>query len=122
MDNQTSHPSEQLEFMTLDHVEDSRHDYKFTRTTTQVGEDKTTHLVSERPNAALQRTGSSSSGFPTIGRDALIANQAEHRMTVRDALRIYPKAIGWAFGISFAIIVSPSSRADAGGRPATNTS
>lgn len=106
MDDHTSHPSEQLEFMTIDHVEDSRHDYRFSRTTTHVGEDKATHSLSERPKPHLQRTDSSASGFPTIAGDALIASQAEHRMTVRDALRIYPKAIGWAFGISFAIIVS----------------
>ena len=36
--------------------------------------------------------------------DAIKAEQGEHRLTVKDAFRLYPKAIFWSFCISLCIV------------------
>jgi hypothetical protein len=90
------HPSEYLEFISFDHIEDC----------INVEEGKGTQAVCGPLDCHEERSGSTASGFPPIARAALTATRAEHGMTVHEAVRIYPKAIGWAVGISFAIIVS----------------
>ena len=43
--------------------------------------------------------------MPRRGSVVQTAAQTEHRMTFTQALRLYPKAIGWSFMISLAIIM-----------------
>ena len=105
MDNHAPHPSEQLEFITLDHVQHSQKEW-IPRETNHLAEEKAAHSVAKQFDDDLSRKSSSdSSNFPRISSTALMASQAEHRMTFREALRIYPKGICWAIGISFAIIM-----------------
>ena len=39
-----------------------------------------------------------------IREDAIKAEQGEHRLSVKDAFRLYPKAIFWSFVISLCIV------------------
>lgn len=111
MEDKVVHPSELLEFASLpssprhgqeaalkfnDNAEISTQPVRGDSTTTENG----------TPGREIQRLDSwHSAGFPTISTSALTANQAEHRMTFRAALGIYPKAIAWAGIISLAIIM-----------------
>src|SRR5689334_3803572 len=105
MEHHTPHPSEHLEFISLDHVEYSRPDW-MSRGTSSTGETKAPDLVSKHfHDDAPRPTSACSSGSPQPAAAPLMASQSEHRMTLQEALRIYPKAIGWAVGISFAIIM-----------------
>lgn len=51
-----------------------------------------------------RKWSSSGLGLPKINTEALAATHSEHSMTLRDGLRMYPKAILWSAGISLAIV------------------
>jgi hypothetical protein len=89
-----------MEFISFDHIEDC----------INVEEGTATQAVYGPLDCHEERSGSTASNFPPIARAALTATRAEHGMAVHEAVRIYPKAIGWAVGISFAIIVSLPQR------------
>ncbi|KEF58743.1 uncharacterized protein A1O9_06669 [Exophiala aquamarina CBS 119918] len=110
MEDKVVHPSELLEFAIL--PASARHDYERTLkfndtagTSTHSVRGESIITENDYPSRGLQRLESWLSGFPTISTAALTANQAEHRMKFRAALRIYPKAIAWAGMISLAIIM-----------------
>lgn len=52
--------------------------------------------------------------------DAIAAENAEHDMTVMEAVRAYPMASFWAFVMSFTIVLSPLPTYSAGPVPATS--
>lgn len=107
MNDQPPHPSELLEFSSFSfhHVEDLRQVHVPATGSDRVGKGKATEFITGQENGSIQRMELDSCSFPSLARAARIANQAEHRMTFREGLHIYPKAIGWAIGISFAIIM-----------------
>ena len=95
MEESKPHPSEFLEFTTVAHL-------------TTVGDNQ---------NRDEKRSARDEAFQPPVGDDSLYhhmqrrrsvvetAAQKEHRMTFTQALRLYPKAIGWSFMISLAIIM-----------------
>jgi MFS transporter, SP family, general alpha glucoside:H+ symporter len=107
MTDQTPHPSEFLELSSFSvlHVENLRQHHIPSTGSQDVEKEKGTQFISSQESGSPPGTESNSSSFPTLERPALIATQAEHRMTVREALHIYSKAVTWAVGISFAIIM-----------------
>lgn len=48
-------------------------------------------------------------GYADLIKDAAQADQIEHEMGVRQALRIHKKAVFWSMALSAALIVCPSS-------------
>lgn len=54
-------------------------------------------------NSAVRRLADSSTKFVDLGNEAKIASDAEHSMTVREAARLYPKAIFWSLFFSTAV-------------------
>ena len=54
------------------------------------------------PNA-VERLAATNPKFTALSGDAKVATQAEQVMTVREAIRKYPKAVGWSMLLSSAI-------------------
>ncbi|KZT59957.1 raffinose family of oligosaccharides transporter [Calocera cornea HHB12733] len=63
---------------------------------------QTSHLEGTQSHEHLQREASSFSG---IVNDAAAATAAEHQMTFAQAVRLYPKAIGWSILLSTAVVM-----------------
>jgi SP family general alpha glucoside:H+ symporter-like MFS transporter len=107
MNDQPPHPSELLELNSFSvlHVENLQQHHFLATASQDVEKEKGPQFVSSQESGNPPAAESNLSDFPTLGRPALIATQAEHRMTVREALHVYSKAVSWAVGISFAIIM-----------------
>lgn len=111
MEDAKVHPSEMVEFATVASSASYPFDpmgMKHTQDRNDFGD--TTNSNSYRHEAQLDfdlygEISTGSQQLPRIGSDAAAANQSEHRMTFRQALRLYPKAIGWSAVISLAIIM-----------------
>jgi MFS transporter, SP family, general alpha glucoside:H+ symporter len=97
--NADPHPSELLELnaFVTHHVEDVRDQHGH-------GSFSEPSQSDAKQSTAI-RASSSASTLPHISPAAFTASRAEHQMTFRQGLRRYPKAIGWAVGISLAIIM-----------------
>lgn len=54
-------------------------------------------------NSAVRRLADSSTKFADLSNEAKIASDAEQAMTVREAIRLYPKAILWSIFFSTAV-------------------
>jgi len=54
---------------------------------------------------AFRRASVVDPNFGAIAEDAAKATQAEHRMTLLEGLRTYPKAVGWSILISTAVVM-----------------
>ncbi|KAK5046820.1 hypothetical protein LTR84_007174 [Exophiala bonariae] len=113
MDDKNIHPSELLEFATLpaSPLHRPQHQSKLNDTTAVEAQTVRADSVATTEDSQkghhhhLQRLNSWHSGIPTITTAALTATQLEHKMTFRNALKVYPKAIFWAGLISLAIIM-----------------
>ena len=110
MDDKNVHPSELLEFARLpaSPPHSPQHQSKVNNTTTFETEAARADSVAtddDKKGSHLRRLNSWHSGFPTITTAALSATQREHKMTFRNALKLYPKAIFWAAVIALAIIM-----------------
>jgi MFS transporter, SP family, general alpha glucoside:H+ symporter len=53
--------------------------------------------------STVQRLTETNSKFAILSGDAKIATDKEHAMTLREAIRLYPKAIGWSILLSSAV-------------------
>jgi SP family general alpha glucoside:H+ symporter-like MFS transporter len=53
----------------------------------------------------IRRASVAVQGFAEIQSDAQEATRKEHNMTLKEALRLYPKAVGWSILLSTAIIM-----------------
>jgi MFS transporter, SP family, general alpha glucoside:H+ symporter len=94
MEDSKPHPSEFLEFSTIS---------PDLRSGSQL-HDENPSLVVESATSTLYDEPSLQH-LPRRGSVVQTAAQTEHHMTFRQALRLYPKAIGWSFMISLAIIM-----------------
>lgn len=54
---------------------------------------------------AFRRASVVNPEFPYLAEDAAKATEAEHRMSLMEGLRTYPKAVGWSVLISTAIVM-----------------
>lgn len=66
-------------------------------------------------NSAVNRLADSSDKFTAINAGAKVATDAEHAMTIREAIRQYPKAIAWSMIFSLAIAMEGYDKALIGG-------
>lgn len=68
-------------------------------------------LHNELPNVvavntnAFRRASVINPEFHALAEDAAKATEAEHKMTLMEGLRTYPKAVGWSVLISTAIVM-----------------
>ena len=75
----------------------------------EVGMDATTpanesqNKVNNTDDAAMEKLAATNTEFAALGDDAKAATNREHAMTLREALRKYPKAIGWSVLLSLAV-------------------
>lgn len=63
----------------------------------------TDHLETMKDETAKSAQGAQA--WADIKRDAKQANQKEHAMTLKEALRTYPKAVGWSVFVSLACVM-----------------
>ena len=59
--------------------------------------------VNNTDDAAMEKLAATNTEFAALGDDAIDATNREHAMTLREALRKYPKAIGWSVLLSLAV-------------------
>lgn len=57
----------------------------------------------KHPLNAVEQLNTDNIKFATLSLDAKDATDKEHRMTLRQALKLYPKAIGWSIFLSSAV-------------------
>jgi hypothetical protein len=97
MGDSTKHPSEFLEFTTIatGASNPTSNPSRAEKPTTSDESFDSELYQNDTPMQHMPRRGS------VVGNAA----QTEHRMTFTQALRLYPKAIGWSFMISLAIIM-----------------
>ena len=65
--------------------------------------------------SAVNRLAESNAKFSAINAGAKVATEAEHAMTVREAIRQHPKAIAWSMIFSLAIAMEGYDKALIGG-------
>jgi SP family general alpha glucoside:H+ symporter-like MFS transporter len=53
--------------------------------------------------SVTEKLATTKTEFAALGSDAKAATDREHAMTLREALRKYPKAIGWSVLLSLAV-------------------
>lgn len=110
MEDVKLHPSELLEFPSLNstfstHLEHSPWaGCNSNESTTKDGNqpDPTTRSEAQHQDPSAPYTHGN---FPSLNNDANLASQKEHRMTLLQALRLYPKAITWSALLSLAIVM-----------------
>lgn len=95
MEDSKPHPSEFLEFTTAADLTTARDFQNRDEKPCVSGEASSPNVHDDSPYQHMPRRGSV----------VETAAQKEHRMTFTQALRLYPKAIGWSFMISLAIIM-----------------
>jgi SP family general alpha glucoside:H+ symporter-like MFS transporter len=63
-------------------------------------------------NNAMEKLATTKTEFAALGDDAKTATNREHAMTLREALRKYPKAIGWSVLLSLAVAMEGYGKSD----------
>lgn len=100
------HPSEMLEFASLSphslHVENAGKNSTTSYEDTDIGLAAHARHVANDTDGVQNASGATFSG---LSQGALAASRTEHEMTLREALRIYPKAVAWSAIISLAIVM-----------------
>lgn len=67
-----------------------------------MAEDEKTDSITHSLDA-VEHLSAENTKFATLSLDAKDATEKEHRMTLRQALKMYPKAIGWSIFLSSAV-------------------
>lgn len=62
-------------------------------------------LIAEDPTLDRMLEVNERPDLVATAEDAMYANAAEHRMTLWEALKTYPKAIGWSLAFSTAVVM-----------------
>jgi SP family general alpha glucoside:H+ symporter-like MFS transporter len=61
---------------------------------------------------AMEKLATTKTEPAALGDDAKVATNREHAMTLREALRKYPKAIGWSVLLSLAVAMEGYGKPD----------
>ena len=69
------------------------------------GESRSKNDTTHADENATEKLSSTKAEFAALGIDAKAATDREHAMTLREALRKYPKAIGWSVLLSLAVVM-----------------
>lgn len=64
-----------------------------------VGQEPVLHLE-DLPTDVIQ-----TAKWDDLRADAMVAEQAERDLTIKESLRLYPKAVAWSLGISLVIVM-----------------
>lgn len=70
-----------------------------------VSRSNTTTMASEKPSPRVNHAADAGSKGQSQQAEASVATALEHELTLRDAVRLYPKAIGFSLVFSMAIIM-----------------
>jgi SP family general alpha glucoside:H+ symporter-like MFS transporter len=66
----------------------------------------------EADDNATEKLATTKTELAALGEDAKAATNREHAMTLREALRKYPKAIGWSVLLSLAVAMEGYGKSD----------